>query len=102
MSHRIRVFVITALAALFAVTGSGLAEASSIVYLRWCGGVVRVDAQVCEYANCTAPDYRDAHTLACKNGCFWCCYFTVDVRAVEVFSIPCTLADCILNTLRDS
>ena len=29
----------------------------------------------------------DAHTLACKNGCFWCCYFTVDVRAVEVFSI---------------
>ena len=29
----------------------------------------------------------DVHTLACKNGCFWCCYFTVDVRAVEVFSI---------------
>ena len=29
----------------------------------------------------------DAHTLACKNGCFWCCYFTVDVRAVEVFSM---------------
>lgn len=29
----------------------------------------------------------DAHTLACKNGCYWCCYFTVDVRAVEVFSI---------------
>ena len=29
----------------------------------------------------------DNHTLACKNGCFWCCYFTVDVRAVEVFSI---------------
>lgn len=29
----------------------------------------------------------DAHTLACKNGCFWCCYFTVDVRAVEVFAI---------------
>jgi Fe-S-cluster containining protein len=29
----------------------------------------------------------DAHTLACKDGCFWCCYFTVDVRAVEVFSI---------------
>ena len=38
------------------------------------------------------PDARvgaapDAHTLACKNGCYWCCYFTVDVRAVEVFSI---------------
>ena len=29
----------------------------------------------------------DAHTLACKSGCYWCCYFTVDVRAVEVFSI---------------
>ncbi len=29
----------------------------------------------------------DAHTLACKNGCYWCCYFTVDVRAVEVFAI---------------
>jgi Fe-S-cluster containining protein len=29
----------------------------------------------------------DAHTLACKNGCYWCCYFTVDVRPVEVFSI---------------
>ena len=29
----------------------------------------------------------DAHTLACKNGCYWCCYFTVDVRVVEVFSI---------------
>ncbi|HEY8538064.1 MAG TPA: YkgJ family cysteine cluster protein [Steroidobacteraceae bacterium] len=29
----------------------------------------------------------DAPTLACKNGCYWCCYFTVDVRAVEVFRI---------------
>jgi Fe-S-cluster containining protein len=29
----------------------------------------------------------DVHTLACRNGCFWCCYFTVDVRAVEAFSI---------------
>lgn len=29
----------------------------------------------------------DVHTLACKNGCFWCCYFTVDVRAVEAFAI---------------
>lgn len=29
----------------------------------------------------------DAHTLACKAGCCWCCYFTVDVRAAEVFSI---------------
>ena len=42
--------------------------------------------------SCSRHDARlsaapDAHTLACKNGCFWCCYFTVDVRAVEVFSI---------------
>lgn len=29
----------------------------------------------------------DVHTLACKSGCYWCCYFTVDVRAVEVFAI---------------
>lgn len=26
-------------------------------------------------------------TLACRAGCAWCCYFTVDVRAVEVFRI---------------
>ena len=29
----------------------------------------------------------DASTLACKAGCHWCCYFTVDVRPVEVFRI---------------
>jgi len=29
----------------------------------------------------------DAGTLACGAGCSWCCYFTVDVRAVEVFRI---------------
>lgn len=29
----------------------------------------------------------DAESLACKPGCAWCCYFTVDVRAVEAFSI---------------
>jgi Fe-S-cluster containining protein len=30
---------------------------------------------------------KDAPTLACKAGCFWCCYFTVDVRPVEVLRI---------------
>lgn len=30
---------------------------------------------------------RDATTLACKAGCFWCCYFSVDVRPVELFAI---------------
>lgn len=29
----------------------------------------------------------DVGTLACGAGCTWCCYFTVDVRAVEVFRI---------------
>lgn len=29
----------------------------------------------------------DAPTLACKSGCFWCCYFTVEVRPVEVVRI---------------
>jgi Fe-S-cluster containining protein len=29
----------------------------------------------------------DVGTLACCSGCTWCCYFTVDVRAVEVFRI---------------
>jgi Fe-S-cluster containining protein len=32
----------------------------------------------------SAPDVR---TLACRSGCTWCCYFTVDVRAAEVFRI---------------
>jgi Fe-S-cluster containining protein len=29
----------------------------------------------------------DVGTLACRAGCTWCCYFTVDVRAGEVFRI---------------
>ena len=29
----------------------------------------------------------DVGTLACRAGCTWCCYFTVDVRAVELFRI---------------
>jgi len=29
----------------------------------------------------------DAPTLACKAGCFWCCYFTVDVRPIEALRI---------------
>lgn len=29
----------------------------------------------------------DAATLACGEGCSWCCHFTVDVRPVEVFRI---------------
>jgi Fe-S-cluster containining protein len=29
----------------------------------------------------------DVGTLACRAGCTWCCHFTVDVRAAEVFGI---------------
>lgn len=29
----------------------------------------------------------DRATLACRSGCSWCCYFTVDVRPVEAFAI---------------
>ncbi len=29
----------------------------------------------------------DVGTLACGSGCSWCCHFTVDVRAAEVFRI---------------
>jgi Fe-S-cluster containining protein len=29
----------------------------------------------------------DVGTLACRAGCAWCCHFTVDVRAAEVFRI---------------
>jgi Fe-S-cluster containining protein len=29
----------------------------------------------------------DVATLACRAGCSWCCHFTVDVRAAEVFRI---------------
>lgn len=29
----------------------------------------------------------DASTLDCRAGCAWCCHFSVDVRAVEVFAI---------------
>jgi Fe-S-cluster containining protein len=29
----------------------------------------------------------DAQSLACREGCAWCCHFSVDVRAYEVFRI---------------
>jgi Fe-S-cluster containining protein len=29
----------------------------------------------------------DVGTLACRSGCTWCCHFSVDVRAIEVFAI---------------
>jgi Fe-S-cluster containining protein len=41
--------------------------------------VVRHDAAV------TAA--HDVGSLACRSGCDWCCHFTIDVRAAEVFAI---------------
>jgi Fe-S-cluster containining protein len=29
----------------------------------------------------------DSHTLDCKQGCAWCCYFTIDARPIEVINI---------------
>jgi Fe-S-cluster containining protein len=43
------------------------------------GSQARLDARLAG-----APD---APTLACSQGCSWCCHFTVDVRAVEVIRI---------------
>jgi Fe-S-cluster containining protein len=39
----------------------------------------------------------DVGTLACRAGCTWCCHFSVDVRAVEVFRI----LDYVERTLPD-
>jgi len=30
---------------------------------------------------------NDASTLACKQGCSWCCHFSIDIRAIEAFNI---------------
>jgi Fe-S-cluster containining protein len=36
----------------------------------------------------------DVGALACRAGCAWCCYFTVDVRAAEVFRILDFVEQC--------
>jgi hypothetical protein len=50
-------------------------------------GVLRAlkSSQQRHYARIAAAP--DVGTLACRAGCTWCCYFTVDVRAAEVFRI---------------
>jgi Fe-S-cluster containining protein len=52
---------------------------SAGVLSAFAGSQRRHDARIA-----AAPDVG---TLACRAGCTWCCYFTVDVRAVEVFAI---------------
>jgi Fe-S-cluster containining protein len=43
----------------------------------------------------------DAGTLACGGGCSWCCYFTVDVRAVEALRIVRIMRDRLTPGERD-
>jgi len=61
----------------YAQARAGIAQAGPVAALA--GSQVRHD-------DCLAAA-SDAQTLACRDGCAWCCHFTVDVRAVEVFGI---------------
>ena len=45
----------------------------------FCNALPRHDAGLANAA--------DANTLACNQGCSWCCHFSVDVRPVEVLNI---------------
>jgi len=61
----------------YAQASAELAEAGPVAALRL--SLVRHDERLAKAA--------DAPRLACKAGCYWCCYFSVDVRAVEVLNI---------------
>jgi len=50
-------------------------------------GVTRALEQSQQRHDSRIASAPDVGTLACRAGCTWCCYFTVDVRAVEVFGI---------------
>jgi len=50
-------------------------------------GAVRALEQSQERHDAQIAASSDFSTLACRSGCSWCCYFSVDVRAVEAFSI---------------
>jgi Fe-S-cluster containining protein len=56
------------------------AEIASLGAIAAC----RKSAQRHDARLATAPDVS---TLACRSGCSWCCYFSVDVRPIEVFVI---------------
>ena len=51
------------------------------------GGAVRALARSQQRQDERIGAAADVDSLACGAGCSWCCYFTVDVRAVEVFKI---------------
>lgn len=50
-------------------------------------GVVRAYENSRQRHDSRIASAPDVGTLACRSGCTWCCHFSVDVRAVEVFSI---------------
>jgi Fe-S-cluster containining protein len=50
-------------------------------------GVVRAYEESRQRHDSRIAAAQDVSTLACRAGCTWCCHFSVDVRAVEVFSI---------------
>src|SRR5215831_21268776 len=54
--------------------------------LREHGALIAYQNSLCRHDERLAKA-TDAHTLACRAGCYWCCYFSVDVRPVEVLNI---------------
>jgi Fe-S-cluster containining protein len=50
-------------------------------------GVLRAYENSQERHDSRIAGASDVGTLACRAGCTWCCYFSVDVRAVEAFNI---------------
>jgi Fe-S-cluster containining protein len=50
-------------------------------------GVVQAHEQSQQRHDQAIASAPDVSTLACRAGCTWCCHFSVDVRAVEVFRI---------------
>jgi Fe-S-cluster containining protein len=50
-------------------------------------GVMRALANSQQRHDSRIASAADVGTLACRVGCTWCCHFSVDVRAIEVFSI---------------
>jgi Fe-S-cluster containining protein len=51
------------------------------------GGVVAALADSQRRHDARIAAAADLGTLACRPGCSWCCHFSVDVRAAEVFRI---------------
>ncbi|MGD9843284.1 MAG: YkgJ family cysteine cluster protein [Steroidobacteraceae bacterium] len=50
-------------------------------------GAIKAYQQSLQRHDARLAQASDAHTLACKAGCSWCCHFSVDVRPVEALNI---------------